>query len=117
MANGRSILISVTQGQRESRRFPTHTCRSHLALFTSAVPRESSHPVGRRDQMTWAHRLKRPLNIAMEACPAVGQCGSSCIEDPEVIEKILTHLDAKDATAEATRQPPCRAPPQTDIFH
>jgi len=33
-----------------------------------------------------------------------------------VIEKILTQLDAKGASAEATRRPPCRAPPQTGLF-
>jgi len=33
-----------------------------------------------------------------------------------VIEKILTHLDAKGGAAEATRRPPCRAPPQTGLF-
>jgi len=28
-----------------------------------------------------------------------------------VIEKILAHLDAKAAAAQAARPPPCRAPP------
>jgi len=68
--------------------------------------------------MTWAHRLNRVLNIAMEACPA---CGGAvriivCIEETEVIVKILTQLDAKRAAPEATRRPPCRAPPQTGLF-
>ncbi len=39
-----------------------------------------------------------------------------CIEDPEVIEKILTHLDAKAAEPEATRRPPCRLSPQRGLF-
>ncbi len=39
-----------------------------------------------------------------------------CIEDPLVIEKILTHLDAKRAPGEAARLPPCRAPPQAGLF-
>ena len=38
------------------------------------------------------------------------------IEDPDVIEKILTHLDAKTAEPEAPRRPPCRAPPQASFF-
>ena len=38
------------------------------------------------------------------------------IEDPEVIEKILTHLDAKSAEPRTTRSPPCRAPPQAGLF-
>jgi len=51
------------------------------------------------------------------ARPAAGQCGSSPIEDPDIIEKIITHLDAKAAAPEATRRrPPCRAPPQQGLF-
>lgn len=33
---------------------------------------------------------------------------TACIEDPEVIEKILTHLDAKGAELEVSRLTPCR---------
>jgi len=40
----------------------------------------------------------------------------ACIEDPDVIEKILTHLGTKAAEPEAIRQPPCRAPPQRGLF-
>jgi hypothetical protein len=40
-----------------------------------------------------------------------------CIEDPVVIEKILTHLDAKGASAEGARRPSCRAPPQASLFY
>jgi hypothetical protein len=35
----------------------------------------------------------------------------SRIDDLRVIEKILAHLDAKAAAAQAARPPPCRAPP------
>ena len=38
------------------------------------------------------------------------------IEDPVVTEKILTHLETKGAEPEASRRPPCRAPPQTGLF-
>ena len=38
------------------------------------------------------------------------------IEEAEVIEKILTHLDAKAPESEGTRRPPCRAPPQRGLF-
>jgi len=38
------------------------------------------------------------------------------IEDAEVIEKILTHLDAKAAEPEGPRRPPCRAPLQRGLF-
>jgi hypothetical protein len=40
----------------------------------------------------------------------------ACIEDPDIIEKILTHLDAKGAESGATRRPPSRAPPQQGLF-
>lgn len=68
--------------------------------------------------MSWSQRLKRVFGIDIETCPA---CGGSvriiaCIEDPTVIEKILTHLDAKVAEPEASRLPPCRAPPQVRLF-
>jgi len=68
--------------------------------------------------MTWAQRLKQVFGIDIETCPA---CGGTvriiaCIEDPDVIEKILAHLDAKAAEPEATRRPPCRAPPQQGLF-
>ena len=68
--------------------------------------------------MTWAQRLKRVFNIDIETCPACGGAVRiiACIEDPEVIEKILTHLDAKGAITEASRRPPCRAPPQQELF-
>ena len=49
------------------------------------------------------------------------ECGSAvkviaCIEDPVVINKILTHLDKKAATAGTARLPECRAPPATGWF-
>ena len=44
--------------------------------------------------MTWAQRLKRVFNIDIETCQACGGAVRiiASIEDPEVIEKILTHL-------------------------
>jgi hypothetical protein len=46
--------------------------------------------------LTWAERLKRGFKIDVSVCH---HCGgqvmiTACIEDPEIIEKILTHLDA-----------------------
>ena len=69
--------------------------------------------------MTWAQRLKRVFNIAIGTCPASGGAVRTiaCIEDLDVIEKILTHLDEKGGSAEASRRPPCRGPPQTGLFH
>ncbi len=50
--------------------------------------------------MSWAQRLKRVFNIDIETCSACGGAVKviACIEDPAVIEKILTHLDEKGAS-------------------
>jgi len=40
----------------------------------------------------------------------------ACIEDADVIEKILAHLDEKGADCEATRRAPSRAPPHRGLF-
>jgi len=63
--------------------------------------------------MTWAQRLKRVFGIDIETCSACGGAVRiiACIEDPAIIEKILTHLNAQAPEAEAPRRPPCRAPP------
>jgi hypothetical protein len=68
--------------------------------------------------MSWAQRLKRMFNIDIET---YGECGGpvkviTCIEDPVMIEKILTHLDKKQASVEALPLPPCRAPSQAGLF-
>ena len=80
--------------------------------------REESTPAERGAAMTWAQRLKRVFGIDIETCPACGGAVRiiACIEDPEVIAKILTHLDAKAAESEASRRPPCRAPPPCELF-
>ena len=74
---------------------------------------EDTTPAERRAAMTWAQRLKRVFNIEIEIC---NSCGGhvkiiACIEDPVVIEKILTHLADKDACGAARRLPPSRASP------
>ena len=68
--------------------------------------------------MTWAQRLKRVFGIDIESCPACGGAVRiiACIEGPDVIEKILTHLSRKAPEPEATRPPPCRVPPQRGLF-
>jgi hypothetical protein len=89
------------------------------AAFAPAVGRGAwSTPVQRRAAMTWAQRLKRVFGIDIETCPA---CGGTlriiaCIEDPAVINKILTHLDSKNASAQPDRLPPARAPPPAGLF-
>ena len=72
-------------------------------------------PAERRAALTWAQRLKRVFGIDIETCPVCGGAlrTLACIEDPAVIEKILTDLDAKAAEP---RRPRCRAPPQRGLF-
>jgi hypothetical protein len=94
----------------------------HRALITPAkrgkgnkarVSDEPQTPAERRASMTWAQRLKRVFHIDIETC---SECGGSvkvmaCIEDPAVIQKILTHLDKQEPSQSAGRLPQGRAPP------
>ena len=74
----------------------------------------------RRDDL--GERLKRVFGIDIATCPACGGAVRilACIEDPVVIEKILTHLDVKGGEPEAPKAPrrpqPSRAPPQRGLF-
>ena len=78
---------------------------------------EVKSPAEHHVAMTWAQRLKRVFNIDIEVC---SRCGGSvraiaCIEDQDIIDRILAHLRSKEQTA-PTRPllvPPSRAPPAT----
>jgi len=75
-------------------------------------------PTERRASMTWAQRLKRVFNIDIETCC---ECGGTvkviaCIEDQEVIKKILTHLKEKTSPEPTNLLPEDRAPPQAELF-
>jgi hypothetical protein len=92
----------------------TKAGRGKGATGQTAAQTPLSSPPEPRAGMTWAQRLKRVFGIDLQTCPA---CGGAlriiaCIEDPVVIEKILAHLDAKAAAAQAARPPPCRGPPE-----
>jgi len=74
-------------------------------------------PPERHAAMTWAQRLKRVFNIDTEVC---GRCGGSvriiaCIEDQDVIDRILAHLERKEQNSPTLPHlaPPTRAPPGT----
>ena len=76
---------------------------------------ENQTPAGRRAAMIWAQRLKRVFDIDIETC---SKCGGdvriiASIEDPEVIRKILAHLDEKVTPTATGRLPESRAPPAT----
>ncbi len=72
--------------------------------------------------MTWAQRLKRVFNIDIEVCARCGgsvrvivEASNRCIEDQDVIDKILAHLERKEQKSSplAHLAPPTRAPPET----
>ena len=73
----------------------------------------------RRTAMTWAQRLKRVFNIDVETCT---HCGGAvkviaCVEDQEIIDKILSHLRKKGCLPlPSDVLPETRAPPQTSLF-
>ena len=60
------------------------------------LPEKELTAAEQRASMTWAQRLKWVFGIDIETCP---QCRGAVriityIKDPDVIEKILAHLDA-----------------------
>ena len=62
-------------------------------------------PAEKRQAMTWARRLKRVFRIEIEQCTCGGQLKLiACIEQSEVIRKILDHL------GNPARGPPARQP-------
>ena len=79
--------------------------------------KEVASPAERHAAMTWAQRLKRVFSVDIEVC---GRCGGSlkviaCIEDQDIIDRILAHLREKEqeAPARPLLVPPTRAPPAT----
>ena len=75
-------------------------------------------PAECRAAMTWAQRLRRVFNIDIETC---SKCGGTvkviaCIEDPRIIDKILSHLNEKALPVKAPPLPKSRAPPQVVLF-
>jgi hypothetical protein len=93
----------------------TKAGRGKGASAQAAPETDRNSRAERRASMTWAQRLKRVFGIDIQTCPACGGAPRiiACIEDPVVIEKILAHLDAKAAAAQAARPPPCRGPPES----
>ena len=95
---------------------PAKRGRGGQAVATTEA--EEPTAAERRASMTWAQRLKRVFNIDIETC---SKCGGavrviSCIEDPVVIDKILTHLAKKAAVADPMVLPQSRASPQKNLF-
>jgi len=71
-----------------------------------------THAHGAPVRMSWARLLKRVFDIDIERCPA---CGGNlkiiaAIEEPAVIERILTHLGL------SAQPPPRTAARRVDLF-
>jgi hypothetical protein len=83
------------------------------------VSGQDKTPDERRTAMTWAQRLKRVFNIDVEICSHCGgavkviaDTSDRCIEDQQVIDKILSHLKKKDGLPlSPDALPEARAPP------
>ena len=100
---------------------PNHRCRG---LITPAKRGKGVKPIKNTQvrtpaeqhaAMTWAQRLKRVFSIDIEVC---GRCGGSvrviaCIEDQDIIDRILAHLESKEQNTPALPHlaPPTRASP------
>ncbi len=88
---------------------PNSRLREYVVPTKPAGDAEAENqPRNKAYSMTWAQRLKRVFAIEIEKCE---KCGGkvkiiACIEDPEVIEKILKHLGLDEASQTRNRSPP-----------
>ncbi len=95
---------------------PNHNLRAQVTPARRGPRRGPGSPrtaAERHAAMTWAQRLKRVFQIDIETCSA---CGGAVkviarIQDPAVIDKILTHLQQKGIPGPKDLLPQCRAPP------
>ncbi len=103
---------------------PNSKHRSHVtpARRGKGNPSQSQDdktPEQRHKAMTWAQRLKRVFNIDVSICPKCeGEAKViACIEDQQVIDKILKHLQAKgELPPQPDLLPATRASPDVDWF-
>jgi hypothetical protein len=93
---------------------PANALRDRVVPGSGTVGKSSADKTKaeRHHTMTWAKRLKRVFTIDIERCWHRGGTLEviASIEEPEVIERILTHLDRDEAAADPA--PPSRGPPQ-----
>ena len=88
--------------------------------------REEPTPAERRAAMSLKRSASKGSSVSTSRpARAAAVRIIACIEDPLVIpkhfvgqalEKILAHVDAKAVEPETPRLPPCRAPPQVNLF-
>jgi hypothetical protein len=107
--------VFAPNSQHRARVTPARRGRGHKAKASGS---EEATPVASHAAMNWAQRLKRVFAIDIATCTVCGGSmkGIACIEDPLVIQKILTHLRANELYLEAIGLPQSRAPPQGDLF-
>ncbi len=80
---------------------------------------EQENPKPKVYSMTWAQRLKRVFSIDIEKCE---KCGGpvriiASIEDPDIIQKILKHLELDQPGDPQNRSPPLElTDQQTTLF-
>ncbi len=97
----------------------TDAVASLVSVASVSDDTRDKSPEERRGSMNWAQRLKRVFGIDVAICD---QCGGAikviaCIKDPQVIKKILDHLDKKTASDQRKRRPQSWAPPQGSLFN
>lgn len=110
---------------------PNHGCRGLVtpakrgkgvksiasAESRTAAERHAARACPALSGMTWVQRLKRVFNIEIEVC---GRCGGAvkviaCIEDQDIIDRILAHLREKEQEVpdRPLLVPPTRKPVKT----
>ena len=88
----RAEITPAGRGKRRAGAKPLPAAKKHRVTQGTFSNATRSHLA-----MTWARRLKRVFRIDIEVCE---QCGGAvrlvaCIEDPDVITRILDHLNSK----------------------
>jgi hypothetical protein len=89
----------------------TPSGRGRKAGRGAAQPERSS--IERHAAMTWARRLKRAFGIDVESCVRCGKAVRviASIEEPALIERILTHVRGKAEASMGSLGPPSTGPP------
>jgi hypothetical protein len=132
------VLVPVDLVARRAALVPpprAHLTRYHGVFAPHAAPRAALTPAGRGPgarrragmaesptpphvAMNWARRLQRVFGIEIEQC---ARCGGrikvvASIEEPELIERILTHRRERGAEDASVSALGARAPPQASRF-
>ena len=73
----------------------------------------NGEPEAKRYGLYWAQRLRRVFNIEVEECAKCGgrmkvivETSNRCLEEPDLVEKILKHLGLDEAATPHSRSPP-----------